>query len=90
MEIVAQQWVSGNEVAIVRTIEPLSAAFLSFWLLRETFNFYDYLGSGIVLSAIILLLVSQGRKLEDSISSALAKSQILSASETGSKPSPQP
>lgn len=62
METTGQQWVPGNEVAIFRTLEPLSAALLSFWFLGETFNSYDYLGSGMVLSAIILLLFFKRRE----------------------------
>ncbi|MEM9540444.1 MAG: DMT family transporter [Cyanobacteria bacterium P01_E01_bin.42] len=64
MEIVAQQWVSGNETAIFRTIEPLSATFFSFWFLGETFHFYDYLGSGMVLGGIVLLLLFKDRGIK--------------------------
>lgn len=66
METTAQQWVPGNEVAIFRTLEPISAALLSFWFLGETFNGYDYLGSAMVLVAVIWLALSKGRKREDS------------------------
>ena len=66
METTGQQWVPGNEVAICRTIEPLSAALLSFWLLGETFNRYDYFGSGMVLVAIILLVFFQRKDAGDS------------------------
>lgn len=66
METIGQQWIPGNEVAIFRTLEPLTAAFLSFWFLGETFNRYDYIGSAIVLSSILLLIFSKGRKLTNS------------------------
>jgi drug/metabolite transporter (DMT)-like permease len=60
LENIGQQWVPGNEVAIFRTLEPLAAAFLSFWLLGETFSLYDSLGAVMILSGIILLIFLKG------------------------------
>lgn len=62
METIAQQWVPGNEVAISRTIEPLSAALFSFLFLGETFSLYDYFGSGMLLLGIILLVFFQKKE----------------------------
>ena len=62
LETTGQQWVPGNEVAIFRTLEPLAAALISFWLLGETFSAYDYWGSGMVLVAILCLVVFKQEK----------------------------
>jgi len=67
METTGQQWVPGNEVAILRTLEPLAAALLSFWLLGETFSPYDYWGAGMVLFAIVCLVVFKNKKREASL-----------------------
>ncbi|MFK0735084.1 MAG: DMT family transporter [Gloeotrichia echinulata GP01] len=66
METTGQQWVPSNEVAISRTIEPLSSAILSFLFLGETFNLYDYFGSGMLLFSIILLVLFQRKDARDS------------------------
>ena len=58
LETTGQKWVPSNEVAILRALEPLSAIALSFWFLGETFSGYDYIGSGMVLSSILLLILS--------------------------------
>lgn len=84
LEIVAQQWVSGNEVAITRTLEPLSAAVFSFWFLGETFTLYDYLGSGMVLSAIVLLVLFKKKVSGDSPTNAPSIAKIEE------QPNPQP
>jgi drug/metabolite transporter (DMT)-like permease len=65
METIGQQWVPINEVAISRTIEPLSSALLSFWFLDETFNLYDYFGSGMLILSIILLVLFPRKDASD-------------------------
>lgn len=66
LEAQGQRWVPGNEVAIVRSLEPVFAAILSFLLLGETFQTLDFIGAGMVLAAMILVL--SRRKDEESSS----------------------
>lgn len=48
---IAQNWVSANETAIIYTLEPVFAAFFSFWLLGETLGIRGALGAVMVLGA---------------------------------------
>ena len=57
LETAAQRWVPANQVAILRTLEPLMAAGFSFWLLGETFNSIDFIGATMVLGAMILVVI---------------------------------
>ena len=53
-QAVAQQWVSAHETALLYTLEPVFAAFFSFWLLGEQFGERGFLGAGLILIAMML------------------------------------
>jgi drug/metabolite transporter (DMT)-like permease len=66
LEMIGQRWVPANEVAILQTLEPLVTAIISFWLLGETFETHDFIGAGMVLAAMILVVTRP--KVEESSS----------------------
>lgn len=66
LEMIGQRWVPATEVAILQTLEPLMTAIISFWLLGETFETHDFIGAGMVLAAMILVVTRP--KVEESSS----------------------
>lgn len=54
LQAIAQRWVKAHETALIYTLEPVSSAFFSFWLLGENFGVRGLLGAGLVLAAIVL------------------------------------
>ncbi|MDB9483532.1 DMT family transporter [Dolichospermum circinale CS-537/05] len=69
LEMIGQHWIPATEVAILQTIEPLMAAISSFWLLGETFETHDFIGAGMVLGAMILVVTRP--KVDESSSPVL-------------------
>lgn len=70
LETTAQRWVPANQVAVLRTLEPVIAGILSFWFLGETFNTFDFIGASMVLAAMILVVVPID-KHKDSLASSV-------------------
>ncbi len=76
LETTGQRWVPANEVAILQTLEPVSGAIISFWLLGETFGTHDFIGAGMVLAAMILAVTSP--KVEESSSPVSVQAESVS------------
>ena len=53
-----QQWISAQESSIFYGVEPIFAAFFSYWLLGETLSPKDLLGGAMIITGIILVLTS--------------------------------
>ncbi|MDF5718425.1 MAG: EamA family transporter [Rhizonema sp. NSF051] len=79
LEPQAQCWIPGNEVAIVRTLEPVFTAIFSFFLLGETFTTKGFIGAGIVLMAQIVLV--SRTKVDDSSEVVHEQPPLLEATE---------
>jgi drug/metabolite transporter (DMT)-like permease len=59
LQTLAQQWVSGDEAALLFTLEPLFATIFSFWLLGEHLGIRGVIGAILVLVALLLSQSSQ-------------------------------
>lgn len=53
----AQRWVSGQEVAVLLSLEPVFGAIFAFWLLGATFGIFSFVGAAMVLVGIFLIIV---------------------------------
>lgn len=53
----AQRWVSAQEVAVLLSLELVFGAIFAFWFLGETFGIFSFVGAGMVLVGIFLMLV---------------------------------
>lgn len=51
-----------TRVSIVATLEPVIASLLAFTIWNERFDFMGYLGSGLILSAVLLTIAEGSRK----------------------------
>jgi drug/metabolite transporter (DMT)-like permease len=50
----AQRWVSAHQAALLYTLEPVFATVFSVWLIGEAFGIRDWIGAGMILSAMVL------------------------------------
>lgn len=56
LQIVAQRWISAQEAGLLLALEPVFGAIFAFWLLGETFSTRGFIGAGMVLVGIVLIL----------------------------------
>ncbi|MEH2026177.1 MAG: DMT family transporter [Nostoc sp.] len=54
LETIGQQWISATEAALLCTIDPVLTSVFSFWLLGEKFGVRGFIGTVLVLIALIL------------------------------------
>lgn len=52
----AQRWVSGQEVAVLLSLEPVFGSIFAFWLLGETFGIFSFVGAAMVLVGIFVMI----------------------------------
>ncbi|MEH2196824.1 DMT family transporter [Nostoc sp.] len=54
LETIGQQWISATEAALLCTLDPVLTSVFSFWLLGEKFGVRGFIGTVLVLIALIL------------------------------------
>jgi drug/metabolite transporter (DMT)-like permease len=54
VQIWAQRWLPAHRVALIFSMEPVFAAWLSWWFLGERLDAMAWLGSGLIVSAVLL------------------------------------
>ncbi|WP_334835583.1 DMT family transporter [Nostoc sp.] len=54
LETIGQQWISATEAALLCTLDPVLTSVFSFWLLGEKFGVRGFIGTALVLIALIL------------------------------------
>ncbi|MBD6619332.1 DMT family transporter [Komarekiella sp. 'clone 1'] len=54
LETIGQQWISATEAALLCTLDPVLTSVFSFWLLGEKFGVRGFIGTVLVLTALIL------------------------------------
>lgn len=54
LETIGQQWISASEAALLCTLDPVLTSVFSFWLLGEKFGVRGFIGTALVLTALIL------------------------------------
>jgi drug/metabolite transporter (DMT)-like permease len=54
LETIGQQWISASEAALLCTLDPVLTSVFSFWLLGEKFGVRGFIGTVLVLTALIL------------------------------------
>jgi len=64
LQVLAQQWVSAGEMALICSLEPVFAGVFSFLLLGEQFGTRGLIGAGMVLGA---MLISQKGNADNSM-----------------------
>ncbi|WP_455377256.1 DMT family transporter [Petrachloros mirabilis] len=63
----AQQIVPAQQVALVFASEPAYAAWLSWYFLGETLDWQGWIGSGLILSAVIIGAFGNSEKMDESL-----------------------
>ncbi len=60
------RYLEASRASIIATVEPVVAAVVAYVWWHEKFNWAGYLGSGLILSAVVLVVLEKGPKLKKS------------------------
>lgn len=58
-------YISASETSLLACVEPLSAAFLSVIWLKVTFGVFEWIGTTLILSTVLILTLSKQKKKEE-------------------------
>ena len=59
MYVLSTKWIGPTKTSLFSTVEPVSSAVLSIFLLNIAFGFMDFLGTGLIIAMVIILSLSK-------------------------------